>query len=381
MKIAIVTAYYEPVNNPRSFRATELAKGFAQKGHIVHVYSPIYSKSYKYDAIPNLKLIQLDVFSKYQDMQSESVIKKGMKYRALIKKVLYYFSMNKQLSLFFKLRKRLNIEEHYDLLISIGLPFSVHWAVSSKIKQQSIADCYIADYGDPFSRFNKKILVAPYFRKIEKKALSYFDFITCPTEKAVNSYLWLKSMKNIHVIPQGFDFSKIQLDIYKPNLMPTFAYAGLFYSDIRNPKIFFDFLDNLDLDFRFIIYTNKAVFDSYSCIAPYINSLKEKLLIYDTVPRVELIKRLSTCDFIINMNNTTSNQVPSKIIDYVLTQRPIFSFSQNSIDECLFLDFLKGDFSGQENFDISKNSIEYVLQKFIELHKLHNRDNEGITGR
>lgn len=367
MKIAIVTAFYEPVNNPRSFRATELAKGFARKGHEVHVFNPDVSSDSRSEKEPNLKLFRLGIVSYRQHELYKKKQKRISKCILSLKKTLYYFTTNTQFLFFLKLRKKIEFEERYDLLISIGLPFHVHWVVAEKIKKKVVADCYIADYGDPFS-FNETSPVAPYFRIIEKWALKYFDFITCPTKKAVSSYLWLKPIEKIAVVPQGFDFSKIKIEQYNPNLITTFSYAGSFYSDIRNPKILFELLIRLDSDFRFIIYTNKLASDSYSCIMPYVEMLGPKLQIYDLISRELLIKKLSTYDFIINMNNTTSNQVPSKIVDYVLAQRPIFSFSQDTIDEELFKDFLKGDFSRQKFFDISKNNIEYVIEQFIELY-------------
>ena len=80
----------------------------------------------------------------------------------------------------------------------------------------------------------------------------------------MSSYLWLKEEKSIKVIPQGFNFDDIRLAEYQRNPIPTFGYAGLFYSDIRSPKNLFEFLCSLDFDFRFVIYTNLSSADSYS---------------------------------------------------------------------------------------------------------------------
>ncbi len=48
-----------------------------------------------------------------------------------------------------------------DLLISIGLPLPfIGESVLNKGPQ--VARCYVADYGDPFSRFNYSIKVAAF---------------------------------------------------------------------------------------------------------------------------------------------------------------------------------------------------------------------------
>ena len=39
MKIAIVTAYYEPIPAPRAFRAAELAREFVRRGYEVSVFN------------------------------------------------------------------------------------------------------------------------------------------------------------------------------------------------------------------------------------------------------------------------------------------------------------------------------------------------------
>ena len=103
--------------------------------------------------------------------------------------ILYYLTTNTWIKVYFKLRSRLEIHESFDLLISIGLPFHIHWVVSKVIaKKKDLFLCKIADYGDPFST-NTTTPVAPYFKYVEKKVLKQFDFITVPIPQAIASYL------------------------------------------------------------------------------------------------------------------------------------------------------------------------------------------------
>ena len=64
--------------------------------------------------------------------------------------------------------------------------------------------------------------------------------------------------------------------------MPTFAFAGMFYPDIRNPKLFLDYLSGLNQDFRFYVYTR---FDNL--LVDYKERLNGKMIIKDPVPRKE----------------------------------------------------------------------------------------------
>lgn len=253
------------------------------------------------DKTPNVKLINLHAFKWCID-SSKKVQYSNSGFFSNIKqylgKFLFYISTNKWFYLYLKVKNLLTFEQKYDLLISIGLPFAIHWAVAHKIAGRNIADCYVADYGDPFSKFNIATKVAPYFQFIEKKCINRFDFISIPTDIAINSYRWLKDDDHIKVIPQGFNFNGIKLSTYTPNSVPTFAFAGLFYSDIRNPQIFLDFLSDFTLDFRFVIYTNINVQDSMKCLRPYIDKLDRRMLIIDSIPRDKLILELSKMVFL-----------------------------------------------------------------------------------
>ena len=372
MKIAIVTAYYEPIPAPRAFRAAELAREFVRRGYEVSVFnttSVIRDGVNVSRATGGVKLVNLDIIRMQQDSPKAGNRTKEKWYKSEFRKYLFYFTTNTWLKILFGLKRKLVFNEQFDLLISIGLPFTVHWGVSSKIKDRQVARCYVADYGDPFSRFNHSIKVAKYFQWIEKRVLRRFDYVTVPTSRAVSSYLWLKEEKSIKVIPQGFNFDDIRLAEYQRNPIPTFGYAGLFYSDIRNPKNLFEFLCSLDFDFRFVIYTNLSSADSYSCLEPYVRKLGAKLELRHSIPRLDLIYCLSSMDFIVNVNNASENQIPSKLVDYKLSGRPIFSLSQNNFDSQKFVRFCAHEFTGEEKIDISGFDIRNVASQFEELVK------------
>ena len=369
-KIAIVTASFAPISTPRANRATELAKEFAKQGCLVTVYNCTSVVDGTFNINENIRVVDLNI-RKASIMKSSTknnvtytILDKGI---ILIRKLVYYFFLGSWLLYLLGLKKKLRFDDKYDLLISIGLPFTIHWGASLRIHGHNIARCYVADYGDPFSRGNDNLKCAKYFQWIEKKVIDKFDYITIPTYNAIDSYTWLKSSDCIKVIPQGFNFSEVKTLDYVPNKIPTFIYAGIFYSDIRNPKNLFDCLLKLDFDFCFIIYTVKGLQDSYSFIKPYIDKLGSKLVIYDSIPRLALIEKLSVADFLINMSNTSANQIPSKLIDYALSHRPIYSCTPNSIDLDKLISFCKGDYTGSENINLRDYDITTIVNSFFSL--------------
>ena len=71
----------------------------------------------------------------------------------------------------------------------------------------------------------------------------------------------------------------------------------------------------------------------------------------DYVPRLQLLKELSEMDFLLNLENGTSVQTPSKLIDYALTRRPILSVDSQNLDTATIDQFLEGDYSNRKRID------------------------------
>ncbi|MBZ4191518.1 hypothetical protein [Niabella beijingensis] len=364
-RIAIVTGYYHPLQTPRAFRATELSLELSRRGYHVDVYSATQN----FDTIfqeKNLNVFYLNAWHIAETQPRKSANANPLK--SFLKKCVFYFTTGTLFSLFIKLKAKLIFKKKYNVLISIGLPFHIHWAVGRQIKSNNIAERYIADYGDPFSKFNKTSIVAPYFRWIEKKIMNKFDFITIPTIKSLPAYLWLKDKEKIRIIPQGFDFSKIKLKEYRKNKIPTFAFAGNFYQNIRDPKILFDYLCKLEQsDFKFILYI-KNTQDNLLLLNNYVDKLGSKIEIRPPINRQDLIPELSSMDFLINQDNFNSVQSPSKLIDYLLTGRPIFNFNQDQLNINLLDQFLHYDFSSyQSNINIEDYDIRNITTQFEQI--------------
>ena len=73
--------------------------------------------------------------------------------------------------------------------------------------------------------------------------------------------------------------------------------------------------------------------------------------------------------FIFRDTSDYQNQIPSKLIDYKLSGRPIFSLSQNNFDSQKFVRFCAHEFTGEEKIDISGFDIRNVASQFEELVK------------
>lgn len=271
------------------------------------------------------------------------------------------------IKLLYKLPAVLEKEQNYDLLISIAFPHPIHWAVDKALKKNpKIAKKWIADCGDPFMKnigkgFKKKVF---YFKHFEKAWCRRCDFITVPYEQQRTKY-YQEFKEKIKIVPQGFDLRNIRIHEGEPNNpVPTFIFAGTFYLKHRNPSIFLEYLSTLDINFKFIVYTNRP-----DIVSPFNSKLGEKLQINGYIPREKLIYQMSKADFLVNIENGNEvDERPSKLIDYALAKRPVLSINSFYLNKENILRFLKGDYSGKMTMpDINQYRIENVANKLLDL--------------
>ena len=367
-KILIISSSFYPQNSPRSFRTTELVKEFARQGYKVTLYIPKNNKEHRAFE----KEFGITIKDLGKQNYKEVDIKKGSKYFILFKRAirrgLLQLFQYPNIEWMFKIKKALKNEKGYDLMISIAAPHPVHWGtVWARTKQNKIAKIWVADCGDPFmggttDTFKQFF----YFKYMEKYWNKKCDYISVPFDGAKDAY-YKEFRHKIKVIPQGFNFDEVKLNnnVYKPNKTPTFAYAGGFIPGARDPKKFIKYLLSLNIDFKFIVYTR-----TLNMIQPYLDLAEGKIEIRDYIPRTQLIQELSKMDFIVNFKNGVSTQLPSKLIDYYLTKRPVLSLDSYGFEKETVNQFLKGNYSHQFVYNNPEQyKIENVCQQFLELNK------------
>ncbi len=359
-KILIVTRYFYPDITPRAFRAYELAKEFSRQGHDVTVLTT--KREFDYSYIEQRFGICVRAIAKSEPYQIQGGgLKRVMRY------ILQWLFLYPSIFLTRSFKRSLKHEAGYDLLISIAHPFSVHFGVASaKINNKALCKTWVADCGDPFVGNGTARLPAPfYFHWLELWFCKKTDYISIPIVEAKPAYP-SKYQNKLRVIPQGFDFSENNPNYEEGfNAVPTFAYAGML-GDTRDPRGFLNFLCQLELDFKFIIYTM-----NYNLLEPYQKMLGKKLEVRCYIPRKELLDVLGKMDFLISFEVESKVQKSSKLIDYALVQRPVLSMKLPNIDKIGLKEFLVGNYEKQMKLDdIEQYNIKNVASDFIDLVKV-----------
>jgi hypothetical protein len=371
LNILIISRSIIPKNSPRAFRATELATELARQGHSVTLYSILGNYDYsEYEGETGVKVKNMGKML-FATHDSDG----GFRY-TLLDKILYH-SLHRliefpDIELMFRVPAIIRKEKEMDLLITIASPHAIHWGgalARTLIPASKFPKTWVADCGDPYMGNSIENNKFSYFKYVEKWWGRKVDYITIPLEEGKTGY-YREFHSKIKIIPQGFDFSKVKLaQPYVRNDIPTFAYAGTIYPKKRDPKSFLNFLVSLEQDFRFVIYTRTPNYYSV-----YKKKLQEKLVVKSYIPRDQLIFELSQMDFLINLKNPDRVQSPSKMIDYLLSQRPILNISSDfsAHERNVFLEFVSGDYVHKlENSSIDQYNIQNVALKFVDLCNEH----------
>ena len=359
-KILIVCRSFFPEISPRANRAFELVTEFALMGHEVVVYTRNSNQEHK--TFADAHGIKINYYARHH--MPDIVVRANKIVFLLTKtlnKLLYLIIYYPYIEDAFSIPKAISKEERFDLLISIAFPHSVHWGVAKAIRNYpKIALKWVADCGDPFMGNTLEIKRPFYFKYIEKWFCRKANFISVPVEHAVNAY-YPEFRDKIVIIPQGFKFEEVNNHRLR-NSVPTFLYAGLFIPQHRDPRPFLEYLLRINKDFKFLIYTKQ-----HDLVKPYSAKSGGRISIHDYIPRGSLLQKIAEMDFTVNFDNNIEEMIPSKLIDYVIANKPILNI-RSEIDTITINQFLEGNYENQLIIENKERfRIENVCQKFLEL--------------
>lgn len=366
--ILIISQHIFPKQTPRAHRSTELAIELSKRGYNVTVYSVLGKYDYSYFSSQyNISIYPIKLSWQFEPYNSDIMVK-----RYFIDKVLGRLFKKLEfpnIEFVIKIPEIIKTEKKFDVLISVADPHMIHWGCA-KAKEKypdKFPKKWIADCGDPYYDNGNSEIYKEKFTKMEHLFCENANFITVPVSAAINSY-FNKYEKKIKVIPQGFNFKIVDKINLKPiNKIPTFAYCGNFFSGYREPTIFFEFLLKFKHNFKFVIYT-----DHTQLIAKYLKLLKGKIDIRPTTLRKDMIKEIKKMDFLVNIENINlPGQLPSKLIDYAIANRPILSINTANFNTGKVIEFMNGNYQSRLVINnLEDYRIEGVTRKFIDLINL-----------
>ena len=378
-KYLIVTHQFLPHVSPRTTRWKLLVDELVSLGHEVTVLTG--TKQHSQDS--NIEIIfvgnsrasnvVVNLRNQSNSLDSKNRIKSII--FKLLKKVYRFVIRNfawPDYTMFwlisvFRVRKKLNLE--YDVLVTVSLPFSSH--IAGYLINKKIGKPWIMDVGDPFTlkttapennsflygRLNKHYEMKFYkqaskvlFTHDDARKIHIKEFQINPSITAVGQPI---SKFREHLYEQTKNYNYTNNDI-------KFGYFGIFTHGVRTPVNFINFLDKFQ-NYEMHWYINS---DSESILQK--NRLDSSKHNFNShVARDEALQ-LMTKSFhcLVSIGNLNPNQIPSKVIEYIATGKPVIHFAEINNDPVIHIaDEFDNLFIVTKNTDI--NIFKKDLNKFF----------------
>jgi hypothetical protein len=240
-------------------------------------------------------------------------------------------------------------------VVSVSPAFTAVAVAYSLHRKSKLLGRWLIDLGDPFCcaeqappnniRIYNRLNYA-----FERRSFTKADSIAVTNEALSTRYrkLFPESADKISVIPPLLSLSKqISYKASPENTLPDaprcIIYLGTLYPTIRRPDfllaLFFAAMERSPrhrLELHFYGSTHQCI-DSF---APYRDAIGLSLFLHGTVPHPQAIKAIASAAALVNISNNSPHQLPSKLVEYVATEKPIINLFRTA-DDCS-IEFLRG---------------------------------------
>lgn len=237
-------------------------------------------------------------------------------------------------------------EVPFDAVISTSTPYTGH-LVGKAVKSACPDVSWTVDIGDPFSfgqpPWNNTNLYKGLNHRSEAKVLNLADSISVTVGSCKKAYgeLFPGIEDKITVIPPLFS-GVISSHLEKPVIGKgrRLVFTGSLYNEIRNPAYLLKLLSGVfekapETEVHFYGRLN----DCADLFESYLRKYQKNLFVHGLVSREIATDALEQADILINIANRTRHQLPSKLVDYMASGKPILNMV--SIEDDNSMSFLR----------------------------------------
>jgi glycosyltransferase involved in cell wall biosynthesis len=348
-QVLILSYFYAPMINPRAFRWHALASHWAKNGYHVQVvagWEPGLAENETLDGV-NIWRVNHALLRRFLPVNTQSQTNPPSNLPTSQRPTFalrlarwafntFYFPDAVFLWQESAFRSALALSEP-QILISVAPFFSAH-CVGLRLKKRWRTCRWIADYGDPFSpqpieTHNNALLYRSLSRSVEERVLSAASAVTLTTTTTRQLYAqaFPAHSAKLRVIPPLFSGEITDSPPTQPHTPLRLVYVGKLYGQVRRPNALFDLLRAVvartpQLAWRLHIYGDTSQVTEE--IALFANDLPERLVLHGVVSRADAAQALAQADVLVNLGNATAHQLPSKVVDYAATGKPVLNLAQ-----------------------------------------------------
>ena len=344
--ILIVTHQFIPHQSPRTTRWKLLYDELIKSGFNVTVVTGTLQTN----SDSNIRYIGNRKASRIvKNLRSKSNIEQDSSYKNYLYKLLkkiyrffYKFFAWPDYTMFWiysiwKNRKKIDID--YDLIISVSLPFSSH--VAAYIINRDKNKKWIMDIGDPFSLKNNAFENNRYLYKslnyyFENKFYEKAHQVVFTHQESANEHKKFFNIPENKVII-GNPISSFSQSLFQKSISYNYetkpikvGYFGVLTKGVRSPDEVLKFFHKTDFELHW--YTNP---DSIEMIKQ--NKIDQKYnKFFDMVTRNEALEKMvDSLHCLLSIGNLNPAQLPSKVIEYISTGKPVLHFVEIQDDPVL----------------------------------------------
>jgi glycosyltransferase involved in cell wall biosynthesis len=370
MRVIVVTWLYAPTPTPRAIRWQTLSEEFARAGHRVEVITSEVPCATSSSGLEGLTIhrvggilganigpaIRSTAAEESRETRRVSArIRKFASnmacriYDASWKKVYWPDRACSWFPAALRRAERIVKDGDCDGIITVSFPFTPH-LVGYSIKRRHPALPWIVDVGDPFAFQDKEAPnnYALYRRRNalwERKVLASSDYVSVTNQTMSDLYasMFPDVRSRLRVIPPcaPADVRRSDTSIFPTNGAVRIVYAGRLYRGIRSPRFLLALHRALSgalecrCELHFIGDVSDCADDFRSCAGD------STIFIHGVQSHEMTLGALSRADVLVNIANTTSYQLPSKIVEYAAMGKKILTLSTVEGDQstCLLQDY------------------------------------------
>jgi len=355
--VLLLSFDYYPKQTPRSFRWTTLAEHWAAQGHRVHVISGWAPPLPRYEVCSGVTVHRVGgAFLEWMrrlaggsmSFAGGPVPLTSRRRPSLLKRIhditwkrvywpdyacMWYLPA-------LATAERLLSQLKVNGLITVSHPFTAH-LVGSRLKVRHPDLPWLADVGDPFCFLsdlppNNMSIYQSLNRLAEGKVFGMCDSVALTAENTLERYaeLFPSSAGKMHIIPPVLSLPNLGTAerLAGPGKKRRLLFAGTLYRSIRNPqfllRLFAELLQSSPLKGTLELHFYGLVSDCATDFEPYEDLMGRSIFLHGQVSRAELHQAMLEADVLVNLANATRYQLPSKVVEYVSTGKPILNISK-----------------------------------------------------
>ena len=219
----------------------------------------------------------------------------------------------------------------------------------------------------------------------ERKVVQSVDNLIVTTHRTKRKYVNDFSAKYVDVIgPLISDLTLRNFEyLIKPkkNTRPTgevstitIFYIGTLYRELRSPISaiqLFEKLSNKNLRFKlYFVGMNAKILQNY------ITKKYVQLFLKSEIPHSSVFKLIRNADILLNISNSSNFQLPSKVVEYIATGKPIINITNcnNDLSGKFF-----ANYKNTLNVNVSKKINTHAFDSFILNSMKHKKSYRDIS--